>query len=87
MAIIKQQIKRSKNSEKIRAANKSFKSSLKTSIKHVLKEVEAGNKEDAISAYNETASKLDSSVTKRIHHKNYASRKKSKLAKLVNSME
>lgn len=87
MANMKQQIKRYKNDNAKRLANNSFKSSLKTSIKKVLAEVEAGNKEAALVAYNEAASKLDSSVTKGIHHKNYASRQKSRLAKLVNSIE
>ena len=40
----------------------------------------------AVKAYNEVASKLDASVVKGIHHRNYASRQKSRLAKLVNSI-
>ena len=87
MANMKQQIKRYKNDNEKRLANNSFKSSLKTAIKAVLTEVEAGNKEAALVAYNTAASKLDASVTKGIHHKNYASRLKSRLAKLVNSIE
>ena len=87
MANMKQQIKRYKNDNEKRLANNSFKSSLKTAIKTVLAEVEAGNKEAAVAAYNEACSKLDSSVRKGIHHKNYASRQKSRIAKLVNSNE
>ena len=87
MANMKQQIKRYKNDNEKRLANNSFKSSLKTAIKTVLAEVEAGNKEAALVAYNTAASKLDASVTKGIHHKNYANRQKSRLAKLVNSIE
>jgi len=86
MANMKQQIKRYKNADKKRAINTSYKSALKTAIKKVKVEVEAGNKEAAIAAYNVAASKLDASVTKGIHHKNYASRQKSRLAKLVNSI-
>ena len=78
MANMKQQIKRYKNDNKKRLINNSYKSALKT--------VEAGNKEAAVAAYNVAASKLDASVSKGIHHKNYASRQKSKLAKLVNSI-
>ena len=87
MANMKQQIKRYKNDNAKRAANTSFKSGLKTAIKKVLAEVEAGNKEAAVVAYNAASAKLDSSVTKGIHHRNYASRQKSRLAKLVNSIE
>ena len=66
--------------------NASYKSALKTAIKKLLAEVEAGNKDGAVEAYNIVASKLDASVSKGIHHKNYASRQKSRLAKLVNSI-
>ena len=83
---MKQQIKRYKNDNKKRLINNSYKSALKTAIKNVKAEVEAGNKEAAIAAYNVAASKLDASVSKGIHHKNYASRQKFKLAKLVNSI-
>ena len=86
MANMKQQIKRYKNDNKKRLINNSYKSALKTAIKNVKAEVEAGNKKAAIAAYNVAASKLDASVSKGIHHKNYASRQKSKLAKLVNSI-
>ena len=75
-----------KNDNKKRLINNSYKSALKTAIKNVRAEVEAGNKEAAVAAYNVAASKLDASVSKGIHHKNYASRQKSKLAKLVNSI-
>ncbi|MFQ6793914.1 30S ribosomal protein S20 [Thomasclavelia sp.] len=86
MANMKQQIKRYKNDNLKRAKNRSYKSALKTAIKKVITEVEAGNKEAAVAAYNVAASKLDASVSKGIHHKNYASRQKSRLAKLVNSI-
>ena len=86
MANMKQQIKRYKNDNKKRAKNASYKSALRTAIKHVLAEVEAGNKEAVVAAYNTAASKLDASVCKGIHHKNYANRQKSRLAKLVNSI-
>lgn len=84
---MKQQIKRYKNDNAKRAHNASYKSALKTAIKKVIAATEAGNKEDAILAYNVCASKLDASVTKGIHHKNYANRQKSRLAKLVNSID
>lgn len=87
MANMKQQIKRYKNADKKRAINNSYKSALKTAIKKVLAEVEAGNKEAAQAALNVATSKLDASVSKGIHHKNYASRQKSRLAHLVNSID
>lgn len=86
MANMKQQIKRYKNDNKKRELNNSYKSALKTAIKKVKAAVEAGDKEAANAAFNVASSKLDASVSKGIHHKNYASRQKSKLAKLVNSI-
>lgn len=86
MANMKQQIKRYKNDNKKRELNNSYKSALKTAIKKVIAAVEAGDKEAAVAAYNVAASKLDASVSKGIHHKNYASRQKSRLARLVNSI-
>lgn len=86
MANMKQQIKRYKNDNKKRELNNSYKSALKTAIKKVRAAVEAGDKEAAVVAYNVAASKLDASVSKGIHHKNYASRQKSRLSKLVNSI-
>ena len=47
MANMKQQIKRYKNDNVKRAKNASYKSALKTAIKKLLAEVEAGNKEAA----------------------------------------
>ena len=58
MANMKQQIKRYKNDNKKRLINNSYKSALKTAIKNVRAEVEAGNKEAAVAAYNVAASKL-----------------------------
>lgn len=86
MANMKQQIKRYKNDNIKRAKNTSYKSALKTAIKKVIVATEAGNKEEAIAAYNHAASKLDASITKGIHHRNYANKQKSRLAKLVNSI-
>ena len=55
MANMKQQIKRYKNDNQKRAKNTSYKSALKTAIKKVLAEVEAGNKDEAVKAYNRSS--------------------------------
>lgn len=86
MANMKQQIKRYKNADKKHAFNVAFKSSLKTSIKKTLNAIDDGNKDEAVKLFNETASKLDSSVSKGIHHRNYASRQKSRLQKKINAL-
>lgn len=87
MPQIKQQKKRVLTNNKARARNVSQKSALKTSIKKVLKAVEAGDKEAATIAYQNACSKLDKAVAKGFKHKNYAANQKSRLAKAVNSMQ
>ena len=86
MPQIQSQKKRVKTNNKRTLAVASSKSALKTSIKKVLAAVEESNKEAAVTAYNEACSKLDKAVAKGIHHKNYATRQKSRLAKAVNSI-
>lgn len=86
MANMKQQIKRYKNDNEKRLANNAVKSALKTSIKKVLNAVEAGDKEVAAKEFRDCTRQLDASVTKHIHHKNYASRQKARLQKKINSI-
>ena len=85
MPQIQSKKKRVKTNNKAHKLMVSRKSALKTSIKKVLAAVDAQDKEAAIAAYSE--SKLDSAVAKGVHHKNYASRQKSRLAKAINSIQ
>ncbi|MDT8336288.1 MAG: 30S ribosomal protein S20 [Candidatus Izemoplasmatales bacterium] len=86
MANNKQQMKRNIQNEKRRLANASFKSSLKTALKNVEAEVKNNDKEKAIEALSYAYKKLDKSVAKGIHHKNYANRQKSRLSDKVNAL-
>lgn len=86
MANMKQQIKRYKNDNKKRAKNSAYKSSLRTAIKGLLANVEAGDKEAAQTAFVAVTKKLDMAASKGLYHKNYANRQKSRLAKKVNSI-
>ena len=74
MPQIKSQKKRVKTNNKAHKLVVSKKSALKSSIKAVL------------AAYNDCSSKLDKAVAKGIHHKNYASRQKARLAKAINEI-
>lgn len=87
MANIKQQKKRDITNNKKRLLNASFNSSLKTAIKVFEAKVAANDKEGATAAYNLACKKLDKAVTKGIHHKNYASRQKSRLSIALNSLK
>lgn len=86
MANIKQQIKRNITNEKRRLQNASFKSAVRTALKKVQVAVENKNLEEAQAAYSIACSKLDKAQAKGIYHKNFVSRKKSRLAKLINTI-
>lgn len=86
MPQIKSQMKRVKTNNKAHKLVVTRKSALKTSIKKVLAAVEAQDKNAALAAYAECSKKLDAAVARGIHHKNYASRQKSRLAKAINSL-
>lgn len=66
--------------------NKSIRSGVKTAIKKVYAAIEAKDKEAAAAALLNATSVIDKAVTKGVYHKNYASRRVSRLAKLVNQM-
>lgn len=87
MAQIKSQMKRIITNEKKKLANASFKTSLKTALKNVELAVANKDKAAAVPALNLAYMKLDKSVSKNIHHKNYASREKARLAVKVNSLQ
>ena len=86
MPQIQSQKKRVLTNNKRNLAVNCQKSALKTAIKTVLAAVEANDKAAAVEALNNANSKLDKAVAKGIHHKNYATRQKSRLAKAVNSI-
>ena len=86
MANIKGQMKRNLQNEKRRLANASFNSGLKSAVKTVEVLVEKNEKEQALDALKLANKKLDKSISKGIHQKNYVARQKSRLAKLVNSL-
>ena len=86
MPQIKSQMKRALTNLKRSTAVTSEKSALKTSIKKVLKAVEAKNAAAAKAAYDLVNAKLDQAVSSGIHHKNYAARQKARLSKLINAL-
>ena len=87
MAQIKSQKKRSITNIKRHASVQSEKSALKTAIKNVEKAIHENDKDLAKSEYNSVSSKLDKAVSSGIHHKNYASRQKSRLNKSINMLK
>ena len=87
MANIKSQIKRNRTNEKARLRNKAAKSAIRTAAKKVRVAVEAKNLDEAEKALLVAISLIDKSVSDGVQHKNTASRQKSELQRLVNSLK
>jgi len=71
--------KRARQNTKRRTHNMSQRSSLRTSIKKLLKLIEDNNVDEAKNAYRDTASRIDRTVSKGLHHANRAARLKKRL--------
>ena len=87
MANIKSAKKRILTSTKRAARNKSVRSEVKTAVKKVDAAIAAGDKAAAQECLVNATKELDMATTKGVYHKNTSSRKVSRLAKAVNSME
>ncbi len=86
MANIKSAKKRIKVIAKKTMRNKMIKSATKTAIKKVVAASEKGNKEEAKALLVNAVKTIDKACSKGVYHKNNASRKKSRLYKLVNKI-
>lgn len=86
MANIKSAKKRILVTAKKTMRNKIIKSGVKTSIKKLMVAHQEGNKENAQVALKNAIRSLDKACSKGVFHKNTVSRKKSRLATLINKM-
>jgi small subunit ribosomal protein S20 len=77
--------KHQRQSEKRRIRNRAIKRSVKTYCKRVLVAAQEGNPEKLREEFKLAVKKLDKAAAKRIIHPNLAARKKSQLARFVNS--
>lgn len=87
MPNIKSAKKRVLVNEKKNSVNKNNKSEVKTAIKNLDAVIAAGNYEEAVKLYPDTASIIDASVAKGVYHKNTAANKKSGLQKRINALK
>lgn len=83
---IKSGIKRNRQNEKKRARNTDVKSEIKTQLKKFEAAVDSKDPETARQALKETESKLRKAGSKGVIHKKTASRKVSRLSKMVSGM-
>ncbi len=79
--------KRVKQNAKIRTINRARKSQVKTQIKHFETALSDGDVEAASEQYRLVAQKLDKTAATSTMHKRTAARKKSRLAKHLNSLK
>jgi len=78
--------KRAKQNSVRRLRNQSQRATVRTSIKKLDAAIASGDKESAQNAYIESVSMIDKATIKGLHHKNRASRLKSRLNKRVKEM-
>ena len=86
MANIKSAEKLNRQNEKRRQKNSKIKSSVRTAEKKVRKSLENNSNETAQVLFKEFVKKIDAAAGKDILHWKTAARKKSRLAKKVNSV-
>ena len=79
--------KRIKQNEKHRTINRARKSMVKTQIKHFEDALKSGDVEAAGEQYRLVAKKLDKTASTSTMHKKTADRKKSRLAKKLNTLK
>ena len=87
MPNIKSAKKRMRSNAKKAEVNTFVSASMKTAVKKFEREVKAGNKEEASSCLNIAIQRVDKAMSSGKIHKNKAARLKSRLMKMINTME
>ncbi|KKP39443.1 MAG: 30S ribosomal protein S20, small subunit ribosomal protein S20 [Candidatus Peregrinibacteria bacterium GW2011_GWF2_33_10] len=87
MPIIKSAIKKVRQAEKHQKRNYEVRRKLKASIRSVIDAVKEKKTEEAQKSLQTAYKVIDTAAKKRIIHKKNADRKKSRIAKLVNSTQ
>lgn len=86
MANLKSAIKRVNTNNTKRELNRSFKSEMRSQIKHVESLVAANDAENAQKELNLAIKKIDKSIQKGIIHRNNGNRQKARIAKKVQAI-
>ena len=87
MANLQSAVKRARQNEKRRVANRIYRSSARTRIKSARRLIETGELEQAELQVSAAISALDRAAQKGIIHKNNAARRKSRLVKMLRSAQ
>ena len=86
MANTAQARKRARQAENHRQLNASQRSNMRTSIKKVLKTIEAGDRDAAKQAYDEAVPVIDKAAGKGLIHANKAARHKSRMNQHIRNL-
>lgn len=86
MANIKSQMKRNRQAEQHRKANRSVRSYVKTTVTRSRQAIDSQDVEAAKSAVDSAIRALDKAVSKGVVHPNNAAKKKSRLMRLLNQL-
>ncbi len=87
MAHSKQALKRARQGERNRLANKAKLSRLKTVVKNLMTLVQAGDKAKAQAMLGPVCKKIDKAAQTHVIHRNQAARRKSQVARAVGAMK
>lgn len=79
MANIQSAKKRARQNVKLRSHNMTLRSRLRTTLRHVLRALQGGDRESAMASFKTAVPQIDKMVTKGIINKNRAARYKSRL--------
>ena len=85
MPVIKSSKKRAKQTIVRTNRRKEFKTKMLTMVKNIIKWVQSGDTEKAKEHFDEAQKAIDTAAKKNIIHKKTAARKKSRIAKAINS--
>lgn len=87
MPNIKSAIKRVNVNEKKNAENRAVKSQINTAVRKYKNAIDAKDVENATKLFSEVVSVLDSAASKKVIHKNTASRRQARLAHLLETIK
>jgi len=85
VANIKSQIKRNRQNERRRLANKSVRSEMKTRTKAAVTAAESGA-EDSVESLSLAVKRIDKAAARGVIHKNQAANRKSRLMRRINAL-
>ena len=85
MANIKSQIKRNRQNERLRLANKAVRSEMKTRTKVAVTTAQAGSEESA-EALRLAVKRIDTAAASGVIHKNQAANRKRRLMRQINAI-